>query len=343
MVPKRMTFRQLACLGWLMIGTALVWGGCDSSTKMTQPTTMGPSVTEVTISGLPPALKVGQTAQLTASVTLSDGAKKDTTSGVTWQSTEPTVATVSSTGLLTTTGAGEALLTATLQGVKGTAKLLVSKLAPPLTLYEISGVVHESAPTENVLLPDTVVQVVGGQLDGQQVSTNASGAFTLPPVTEAGFSLRVKKAGYETLQVPIDSLPHHLTHSIGLLPLPQQVDERWSGGCAGLTESSRPLGFVSDRKLAISVPVHHSGKLWLGAWLSAFRCYESEGGATCAQFRDEGGRLLAQYQGQDWIGIGATFDVTAGHRYDVTVSVCEQQPPPNDRIVGYYVNVIRPN
>ena len=312
MVPKRMTFRQLTCLGWLMIGTALVWG-CDSSTKMTQPTTMGPSVTELTISGLPPALKVGQTAQLTASVTLSDGAKKDATSGVTWQSTEPTVATVSSTGLLTTTGAGEALLTATLQGVKGTAKLLVSKLAPPLTPYEISGVVHESAPTENVLLPDAVVQVVGGKLDGQQVSTNATGAFTLPAVTEAGFSVRVKRAGYETLRVPIDTLPHHLTHSIGLLPLPQQVHERWSVVCCGR---------VSLRELHFAFPVHHSGKIELGAFICVRGCLASEGFLTCAQLRDDDGKLIAKFQGFYDVGIYQTIDIAGGHHYDFTVSVC---------------------
>jgi Bacterial Ig-like domain (group 2) len=325
-----------------MIGTTLAWA-CDSRNEVTQPTSVGPSVTDVTIAGLPPTLTIGQSAQLTALVTLSDGSKKDGTSEVSWQTSDATVAAVSSTGLATMTGAGEALITAALQGVRGTAKLLVSRQVPPATTYEISGVVHESAPTEDVLLSDVLIQVVGGELDGRQVITNANGFFTLPSVTEAGFSLRVKRSGYETLRVPIVSLPHHLNHSIGLPPVAQELHERWSTICCPVPVPSRPLAFVSDRQLAISFPVHHSGKLLLRAWLCVYTCGETEGSATCAQFRDDGGNLLGQRQGIAWGGLSTTFDVTAGHRYDLTVSVCESQPPPNNLIKAYFVGVTRPN
>jgi Bacterial Ig-like domain (group 2) len=335
MVLGGMDFRRSACLRWLVIGTLAC--ACDSGNEVTRPTSTGPSVTEITITGLPPNVTVGQSSQLTASVTFSDGTKKDATSSVAWQSSDATVATVSSTGLLTMTGAGEALLSASLQGVKGTAKLLVSKLVPPLTPYEISGVVHESAPTENVLLPDAVVQVVGGKLDGQQVSTNASGAFTLPPVTEAGFSLRVKRAGYETLQVPIDSLPHHLTHSIGLLPLPQEVHEQWKVECCGR---------VSIRELHFSFPVHHSGKIELGTFICVRGCLASEGFLTCAQLQDDDGKLIAKFQGFYDVGIYQTIDIAGGHHYDFTVSVCPGPPNPyfpDNSIVAYTVDVTRPN
>jgi hypothetical protein len=106
---------------------------------------------------------------------------------------------------------------------------------------------------------------------------------------------------------------------------------------------SRPLAFVSDRQLAISFPVHHSGKLLLRALLCVHTCGDSEGGATCAQFRDDGGNLLDQRQGIAWSGLSATFDVTAGHRYGLTVSVCESQPPPSNLIKAYFVGVTRPN
>jgi hypothetical protein len=294
----------------------------------------------VTISGLPPALKVGQTAQLTASVTLSDGAKKDATSSVAWQSSEPSVATVSATGLLTTTGAGEAFLTATLQGVKGTAKLAVSQLVPPPVSYEVSGVVHETAPTEAVLLSDVLVQVVGGQLDGHQVSTNANGVFVLPPVTAAGFSLRVKKAGYETVQVPVAALPHHLTHSLGLSPLAQQVHEQWMSPCC------RTLSIPLVR---FAISVHHSGKLELYAVTCGLGCTDADIEQTCTRLQDEQGNLIAQHRGAYGIGVDATIDVTGGHRYELTVSrFCDSpsrppSPSPPRNIVDYYVAVTHPN
>jgi hypothetical protein len=176
-----------------------------------------------------------------------------------------------------------------------------------------------------------LVQVVGGQLDGQQVSTNASGVFVFPPVTEAGFSLRVKRAGYETVQVPIATLPHHLNASVGLSPLPQQVHEQWIV----------PWG-VSIPQLTFTFPVHHSGKIELGAGICVYGCLESESAFTCTQLRDAQGNLIAQHHGKFSFGVVATIDVMGGHRYNLTVSVCDTLPQFRN-ILAYYVDVIHPN
>lgn len=62
-------------------------------------------------------LSLGQTRQLQAEVHYSDGTQRVFTSGVSWMSIHTTVATISSSGLLTAVGAGNIVVRATYQGV----------------------------------------------------------------------------------------------------------------------------------------------------------------------------------------------------------------------------------
>jgi uncharacterized protein YjdB/formylglycine-generating enzyme required for sulfatase activity len=79
-------------------------------TKMASVTVNVPTVNGVTIAGDPTrTLSVGATTQLTATVTAVGGA----TSTVTWSSSEPTVMSVSDTGLVTALMSGTATITAT--------------------------------------------------------------------------------------------------------------------------------------------------------------------------------------------------------------------------------------
>ncbi len=66
------------------------------------------------------------TSQLTATATLSDKSTKDVTSQAAWQSLNSGVATVSSSGLLTAVGTGQADIRATYQSVAGTATATVA-------------------------------------------------------------------------------------------------------------------------------------------------------------------------------------------------------------------------
>ena len=88
-----------------------------------------PEVVRVTVAGMPAApLAPMQTAQLTAAATYSDGAVKDVTATATWDSTDPSVVTVSAAGLVTATGPGKADVSATFGGVSGTASAQVIAL-----------------------------------------------------------------------------------------------------------------------------------------------------------------------------------------------------------------------
>jgi len=83
------------------------------------------TVTSVTISGNT-APSEGSSSQLTATANLSNGQTQNVSSQATWQSSNPSVATVSATGLVTAVKTGTADITALYQGQTGRSTLQVS-------------------------------------------------------------------------------------------------------------------------------------------------------------------------------------------------------------------------
>jgi hypothetical protein len=207
---------------------------------------------------------MGQSVQLTASATLPDGTHLNATSQVTWHSSAAAVVTVSATGLLTVVAPGEADVTATLQSVRGVVHVVVLKPAPPpIPTYDITGVVHESAPTENVTLAGATVGIHFAGCptcphDNQETTTDVTGHFTLPGIDTPGFWLVVSKPGYDTTDYYIAQLPRDQHPDIGVAPqfaIIQQIFE-------GTYNLAADCG-VTDAGLACSksldFPVHHAG------------------------------------------------------------------------------------
>ena len=95
------------------------------------------TVTAITIGGLPAFFSLGQSAQLTANVTLDDGVRKKTLDAA-WQSSDTAVATVSTGGLLTATGFGQADITATLQNVHAAARATVPVQPAPVARLDVT-------------------------------------------------------------------------------------------------------------------------------------------------------------------------------------------------------------
>lgn len=90
----------------------------------------------IAVSGAVPLL--GQASQLLANATLSDGVTQDVTAQATWTSSDTTVATVTSTGLLKALQYGTAEIAASYRGATGQFSVVVSQfvLTPsaPLTV-----------------------------------------------------------------------------------------------------------------------------------------------------------------------------------------------------------------
>jgi hypothetical protein len=102
--------------------------GISGSVAVTVPAPQ--SVASVSVSPSSSSLQVGQTVQLSATMRDASG---NVLSGrsVTWTSSNPTIATVSSSGLVTARAAGAAGMTATSEGVSGGATVSVTAPPPP--------------------------------------------------------------------------------------------------------------------------------------------------------------------------------------------------------------------
>ena len=83
------------------------------------------------VSGSTELSKKGETAQLSALVAFSDGATLDKAGSAGWVSQNPSVATVSSTGIVTAVEDGNSVITATFQNVAGSMSVKVDLPTAP--------------------------------------------------------------------------------------------------------------------------------------------------------------------------------------------------------------------
>jgi hypothetical protein len=105
-----------------------------------------PTISSLTITGLPASVSYGQVLQLTATATLADGTTKEVLEPVAqWSSSNPSIATVSSNGLVTITGIGEAKVTATVEHAQGAVHLAVPEPAAPVARLAVRIDDHGSA------------------------------------------------------------------------------------------------------------------------------------------------------------------------------------------------------
>src|SRR5262245_21659427 len=97
----------------VLFGAGIILAGCNSSSPLAPSplsapaaaATAGTSVQQLTISG-PTTLQAGQSAQLTATILLSDGASRDVSASASWTSSNQGVCRLSSTATLTSMSAG---------------------------------------------------------------------------------------------------------------------------------------------------------------------------------------------------------------------------------------------
>jgi hypothetical protein len=181
----------------LFIGTmfaavvATAWlGGCGS-----QQTPTSPSQGIITITAPSNLKSGGQTGQLTAQETLASGSKLDVTSLVVWSSSNPNVATVSATGLVTLIATGVTNITARL------SPSLYGVLTLPVTVVTVAGRVVEPG---GLGLPQAQITIIGGSKDGVVTLTDQDGNYSVPGAVGAE-QVRAQKDGYVTVTLSVGS------------------------------------------------------------------------------------------------------------------------------------------
>src|SRR5579871_1263081 len=109
-------------LAWVM-----VLAGCGSVAFSPTPApTAKVSLVSIAVTSPNPSLAVGQSEQLTATATYSDGSTKDVTTSAAWSSSATAVASVNGSGLLTPLEAGSVNVQASYSGMAGSAKVSVT-------------------------------------------------------------------------------------------------------------------------------------------------------------------------------------------------------------------------
>jgi uncharacterized protein YjdB len=98
------------------------FAGVSQSTALT---VTAPSIVSIAVTPVGLTLAIGINQQFVATATYSDGSSADLASGVTWNSSSTTVATINSSGLATTVAAGSTTITATVGSFTDTMTLTV--------------------------------------------------------------------------------------------------------------------------------------------------------------------------------------------------------------------------
>jgi hypothetical protein len=110
----------------LLILLTITATGCGGSASTTTTSTPAPkTLTSISISPAAPTIALGQSQQLTATGLFSDDSKQDMTKTVTWTSTQPSIASISKSGLALSKLVGSTKLTATSGSVAASATLTV--------------------------------------------------------------------------------------------------------------------------------------------------------------------------------------------------------------------------
>jgi hypothetical protein len=123
------------------VGTATIkaaLGGVSGSSVLT----VSAVLQSIAVAASGSSISDGSTDPFSATGTFSDGSTRDLTSQVSWTSANPAVASISPTGVATGVGPGTATITASLNGVSGSAPLAVTALPAPPHATGIAGVTH---------------------------------------------------------------------------------------------------------------------------------------------------------------------------------------------------------
>jgi len=200
--------RREFCVVLVMV-LALLWSGCNKSptspTSTTSSTAVanpaGSSATRLTISGNGSLTTIGETSQLTAMATFSDGTLKDVTrdANTTWTSNDPSVITVSSNGLLTVVALGSTSISVSYRSTNFSTGSGKTVTATPIGTFVIAGFVRE--PGQSGVPSVRVTETASGRV----VQTNQNGNYSVAQLASNQAHLRFEKDGYEPVELDATS------------------------------------------------------------------------------------------------------------------------------------------
>jgi hypothetical protein len=204
-------------ISFAALATAMVMACAGSDRMPTNPT--GPTTTAAVTAVAVSSVNVTHTTvQLNATAKLADGTTRDVTSIAAWQSSNPSIATISTTGMLTIVESGAVDARATYQSITGSLRLNVAK-TDPTARYSLTGVTRETAPNAHPLA-NVRVQVTSAAEGEVSVMSDATGAFTIPSLPNALVGIEATKDGYLLWKVMNLGMGSNKVIEVNLYPTP---------------------------------------------------------------------------------------------------------------------------
>jgi hypothetical protein len=211
------------------VGAAVVSAAVSGFTSSANLIVSSASLVSIAVSAGHPSLPLGNTEQVSATGTYTDGSTKDLSASAAWSSSSPGVLAVSSTGAVTTKSVGAAVVSAAVSGITGSANLTVSS-ASLVSIAVSAG--HPSLPLGNT----EQLSATGTYTDGSTKDLTASATWTSSsPV------LAVSSTGTVT------------TKSVGAAVVSAAVSS--ITGKASLTVSAAALSGISISAASATVPL----------------------------------------------------------------------------------------
>jgi hypothetical protein len=196
-------------------GSTTVTASLNGVTTSTTLTVNAATLRSIAVTPPNPSIARGATQQFTATGAFSDNSSQDITSQVTWVSADPTVASVSNTGLATALATGTSGISASLGGVAASTVLtvtppaLVSVAVTPVNPTVARGATQQFTATAD--FSDATTQDVTGQ------AVWTSSAPAVATVSATGLAATVAQ-GTSTVSATFDGLSGSSVLTVGPPP-----------------------------------------------------------------------------------------------------------------------------
>lgn len=138
----------------------------------------------------------GESSRCTAYAAAADTAQ-DVTGLASWSTSDPSIATVNSTGLVSIHATGEVGIRAAYQGVAGS---LLVWAVPGQGLYGTSRTLTGAVLGMNGRIPDVLLEILDGPNAGRRTTTTSEGRYSMADLHDGRFTVRLSKPGYLTVE-----------------------------------------------------------------------------------------------------------------------------------------------
>jgi hypothetical protein len=177
----------------ILIVPAMAAASCAGKDSSSSTNPSAPSVQWQVVVQCP---EFGESSHCTA-IAMSDHSGGDVTGLAQWSTGDPTIATVSSTGLVTATATGEVSIRASYQGATGFTLVWAS---PGQGLSGIYRTLQGMVLSLNGALPGVLMEILNGPNAGRSMTTTQFGTFYMDGLQDGQFTIRLSKSGYVTAE-----------------------------------------------------------------------------------------------------------------------------------------------